>query len=208
MLAAADGKPFDVTLKRTLQTGSWNTFAVPFDIDTPDGWTVKELKSSTLADGTLTLSFGNAQGIEAGKPYLVKVADKVETPTFKGVTVSTDFVKTETTAVDFVPTLGKTAIEGDATSILFLGAGNKLFYPTQLPSDMKGFRAYFQLKGDATSARSFRMDFGDGETTSIKTTNFTNYTNSEEWYDLQGRRVNGAAKKGVYIVNGKKTVVK
>ena len=208
VLAAADGKPFDVTLKRTLQTGSWNTFAVPFDIDTPDGWTVKELKSSTLADGTLTLSFGNAQGIEAGKPYLVKVADKVETPTFKGVTVSTDFVKTETTAVDFVPTLGKTAIEGDATSILFLGAGNKLFYPTQLPSDMKGFRAYFQLKGDATSARSFRMDFGDGETTSIKTTNFTNYTNSEEWYDLQGRRVNGAAKKGVYIVNGKKTVVK
>ena len=208
VLAAADGKPFDVTLKRTLQTGSWNTFAVPFDIDTPDGWTVKELKSSTLADGTLTLSFGNAQGIEAGKPYLVKVADKVETPTFKGVTVSTDFVKTETTAVDFVPTLGKTAIEGDATSILFLGAGNKLFYPTQLPSDMKGFRAYFQLKGDATSARSFSMDFGDGETTSIKTTNFTNYTNSEEWYDLQGRRVNGAAKKGVYIVNGKKTVVK
>ena len=208
VLAAADGKPFDVTLKRTLQTGSWNTFAVPFDIDTPDGWTVKELKSSTLADGTLTLSFGNAQGIEAGKPYLVKVADKVETPTFKGVTVSTDFVKTETTAVDFVPTLGKTAIEGDATSILFLGAGNKLFYPTQLPSDMKGFRAYFQLKGDATSARSFQLDFGDGETTSIKTTNFTNYTNSEEWYDLQGRRVNGAAKKGVYIVNGKKTVVK
>ena len=208
VLAAADGKPFDVTLKRTLQTGSWNTFAVPFDIDTPDGWTVKELKSSTLADGTLTLSFGNAQGIEAGKPYLVKVADKVETPTFKGVTVSTDFVKTETTAVDFVPTLGKTAIEGDATSILFLGAGNKLFYPTQLPSDMKGFRAYFQLKGDATSARSFQLNFGDGETTSIKTTNFTNYTNSEEWYDLQGRRVNGAAKKGVYIVNGKKTVVK
>jgi hypothetical protein len=73
---------------------------------------------------------------------------------------------------------------------------------------MKGFRAYFLLKGDATSARSFRMDFGDGETTSIKTTNFTNYTNSEEWYDLQGRRVNGTAKKGVYIVNGKKTVVK
>ena len=208
VLAAADGKPFDVTLKRTLQTGSWNTFAVPFDIDTPDGWTVKELKSSTLADGTLTLSFGNAQGIEAGKPYLVKVADKVETPTFKGVTVSTDFVKTETTAVDFVPTLGKTAIEGDATSILFLGAGNKLFYPTQLPSDMKGFRAYFQLKGDATSARSFQLNFGDGETTSIKTTNFTNYTNSEEWYDLQGRRVNGAAKKGVYIMNGRKVVVK
>jgi hypothetical protein len=208
VLAAADGKPFDVTLKRTLQTGSWNTFAVPFDIDTPDGWTVKELKSSTLADGTLTLSFGNAQGIEAGKPYLVKVADKVETPTFKGVTVSTDFVKTETTAVDFVPTLGKTAIEGDATSILFLGAGNKLFYPTQLPSDMKGFRAYFQLKGDATSARSIQLNFGDDETTSIKTTNFTNYTNSEEWYDLQGRRVNGAAKKGVYIMNGRKVVVK
>ena len=27
-------------------------------------------------------------------------------------------------------------------------------------------------------------------------------------YDLQGRRVNGAAKKGVYVVNGKKAVVR
>jgi hypothetical protein len=33
--------------------------------------------------------------------------------------------------------------------------------------------------------------------------------NSEEWYDMQGRKLEGKpARKGVYISNGKKVVVK
>ena len=77
---------------------------------------------------------------------------------------------------------------------------------------MKGFRAYFQLKGEATAARSFELDFGDGETTSIseelrvKSEEFAPVT---EWYTLDGRKLQGQpTQKGVYIVNGKKTVIK
>jgi len=73
---------------------------------------------------------------------------------------------------------------------------------------MKGFRAYFQLKGAATSARSFNLNLGD-EATGINAVNGSEFMgNGSEVYDLQGRRVSGTAQKGVYVVNGKKTVIK
>jgi hypothetical protein len=47
--------------------------------------------------------------------------------------------------------------------------------------------------------------FADG-TTGIKTTNLTNDTN-ETIYNLNGQRV-AAPQKGLYIVNGKKVIMK
>ena len=48
----------------------------------------------------------------------------------------------------------------------------------------------------------------EGETTSISTTNFTNDTNnSGEFYNLAGQRV-AQPTKGLYIVNGKKVIIK
>ena len=89
MLAKDSGMTLPVMLEgRTLQTGGWNTFCAPFSIDTPTGWTVKELTGSSLADGTLTLTFATASSIEAGKPYLVKVSDAVANPTYSGVTIA------------------------------------------------------------------------------------------------------------------------
>ena len=201
-----------VTLCRTLQTGGYNTFAAPFDISseklTQLGITAKQLNSSSFANGTLTLNFANAANIEAGKPYLVKVSANVVNPTFENVTVNDAATTTTTDAVDFIPTLGVTTIEGDATSILFLGAGNKLYNPNNESSQIKGFRAYFKLKDVAATARTFRLDFGNGETTSIE--HFPmNSQQSASVYTLDGRRIEGQpTEKGVYIVNGKKIVIK
>jgi hypothetical protein len=160
ILAANDGKVADVKLVgRSLVTGMWNTFAVPFAISSADltqlGITAKKLASSTLTSGTLTLNFENADEIEAGKPYLVKVDDNLNLGgvIFDGVTVSNAVVTTETTYADFIPTLGKTTIDGvSAEDVLFLATGNTLKNPDKMPTDMKGFRAYFQLK-DANAAR-------------------------------------------------------
>ena len=223
-LAYNNGTKANVSLTRTLQTGSYNTFSVPFSMAKPEGWTVKELSSASFTDGVLTLTFSNASSIEAGKPYLVKVstATDLSASAFTGVTICKDAAPFTSTNVNFIPTLGATAIgsEGDdAKTILFLGAGNKLYNPEALPADMKGFRAYFQLKGEtATNARAFRMDFGDGETTGIKEIYdlpiYDLQFNSSSCYDLSGRKivnsksVNGKLQKGVYIVNGKKRVVK
>ena len=166
-----DGYEADVTLTRTLVAGSWNTFAAPFSTAIPEGWTVKELSSATFADGTLTLNFATAASIEAGKPYLVKVAANTDLSAapFTGTIVSKDAQPFTSTDVDFIPTLGATTIpDGDTKAVLFLAAGNKLLNPSALPADMKGFRAYFQLKGAGAGARSFSLNLGDGEATGIE----------------------------------------
>ena len=222
VLAKKDGQQANVTLTRTLQTGGYNTFAVPFSMDKPEGWTVKELSSASFTDGVLTLNFTDAASIVAGKPYLVKVGanTNLSASAFTDVTISKDAVSFTSTNVDFIPTLGATTIgsEGDdAKTVLFLGAGNKLYNPEALPAQMKGFRAYFQLKGDAAEGvRAFRMDFGDGETTGIREMEDGKWKMENGSYDLQGRRVESSIfnsqssilKKGVYIVNGKKKVIK
>ena len=214
-IAVRNGKVCDVTLTgRTLQTGSYNTFAVPFDISAAEllakGITAKKLTASSFADGVLSQTFADAATIEAGKPYLVKVSANVVNPVFEGVTISNTTTNTETTAVDFIPTMGKTEVTGDAESTLFLGAANTLYYPTSLPADMKGFRAYFVVKGEAAlaPARGFSMDFGDGETTGIISLKAEGTTNGEKGiYTLDGRKLQGqSTQKGVYIVNGKKVI--
>ena len=226
-----DGYEADVTLTRTLQTGGWNTLALPFNVEAATlaainaklammsgSMTVKELTGSSFENGTLTLNFGDATSMKAGTPYLVKVtpaAVNLATMPFAGAEVSKTAVTVETTAVDFVPTLGLTKVTGDPKEILFVSSGNKLLHPTTLPDNMKGFRAYFKLKGDAVNASSFTLDFGDGNTTGIQTIE-NGEVNSESVYDLQGRRVESSKfnvessklTKGVYIVNGRKVVVR
>ena len=211
-LAEWDGYEADVTLTRTLATGSWNTFAAPFSTAIPDGWTVKELSSATFADGTLTLNFATAASIEAGKPYLVKVAANTDLSTapFTGAIVSKDAQPFTSTDVDFIPTLGATTIpDGDTKAVLFLAANNTLLNPSALPADIKGFRAYFQLKGDAPSlARAFSIDFGDGETTGIIAIGTDRAASTDNaTYTLDGRRISKATQKGVYIQNGKKVII-
>lgn len=67
---------------------------------------------------------------------------------------------------------------------------------------INGFRSWLEL--DANSqVKSFRFDFGS--TTDIE--NLLNTQDSDAIYDLYGRRVEKAG-KGIYIVNGKKVVIK
>jgi len=219
-LGDADGRQRDVTLKRTLQAGGWNTLALPFALSANQiaavfgsGAKVKAFTGSSLSGSTLTLDFADAQAIEAGKPYLVKVSEDVDlgTQSIEGVTVSAEAVTVESASVDFIPTLGSTTITGSTTkSVLFLAAGNNLLNPTSLPADIKGFRAYFQLKGAAAAARAFSLNLGDGEPLSIspvgeRTDAFTLNGNGIR-YTLDGRKVNGQPKNGVYIQNGRKVV--
>ena len=69
--------------------------------------------------------------------------------------------------------------------------------------NIAGFKAYFILTGEG--AAPAHLFFEDGMLTGISAVNAA--ANGAAIYDLQGRRVNTAA-KGVYIVNGKKVLVK
>jgi len=88
--------------------------------------------------------------------------------------------------------------------------GSKLGYSTAART-LKCFRAHFYVPASGgAGARSFILDFGEGDVTSISTTNYTNDTNSSnEWYTLDGRRLQGKpAQKGVYVQNGRKMVIR
>lgn len=229
----------DLHMNRTLQSGSYNTLALPFAMTLnafkakigDNDVKVKELVGATFSDGILSLTFGNAASIEAGMPYLVKLSgeDNILLGDFDDVTMPETVAPQTVNADDvaeFVASLGKTLVTGstdyedEASTVLLLGAENKLFNPivVNTPADdasyIKGFRAYFRLKGAAAvqGARQMviKMD-DDPMAISVipeSTVNGQSSVNNGVWYDISGRKYDSKpAKKGVYIVNGVKTAV-
>ena len=71
-----------------------------------------------------------------------------------------------------------------------------------------GNKAFLVLTNAEAQAKGFILEFEDGGTTGIETIENSNHsTESGVYYDLQGRRVENPT-RGVYIVNGKKVVIK
>ena len=108
--------------------------------------------------------------------------------------------------------------DANRKSIVLLAAGNKLGY-AKTHRTLGAFRAYFDIPSvaNAPAISSYELNFGeddDENTTGIieVNTNNTNLTNKAEGvFDLQGRRIANGQKptaKGLYIVNGKKIVIK
>jgi hypothetical protein len=119
--------------------------------------------------------------------------------------------------VDFVGSFSPVSLTGGDKTVLYLGANNTLYYPS---ADMTvgSCRALFQLKdiiagAQPASARSFVLNFGDGETATgiigIGSTRTDTDKNDGYWYDLQGRKLSGKpTQKGIYINHGNKVVIK
>ena len=229
--------PVNATLTgRTLyKDGSWNTLCLPFDLVLEGsplaGATVKTLESSDydISTGKLTLNFttGSLTTLRAGTPYLVKweSGENLVNPVFSGVTVSTiGGGHADTHYVDFVGSFSPVSLEANDKTVLYLGASNKLYYPSQ-DRTMGSCRAVFRLHNGLTvgdlptpgqaNARAFVLNFGDGEATGIvdaeaDSSLFTLHSSLKEgWYDMQGRRLSGKpTARGIYINNGKKIVIK
>ena len=219
----------NVFLKRTLRAGGWNTFCAPFNIGnseaeaghhfdgTPlEGADVKVLSSSAFngTTQTLTLNFADATSIVAGHAYLVKPTSTIDLAAdgneFTVASQVTSGTNTETDYADFVPVLVPTELTANDQTVLFIYGGNELGYPS-VTGDILGFRAYFQLKGAAASeVKAFAMTFDDEVATGIGSlTPNPSPVGEGSVYTLDGRKVNGQpTRKGVYIVNGKKTIIK
>ena len=75
-------------------------------------------------------------------------------------------------------------------------------------STMAAHKAFLLVSGAVAQSRSLTMVFD--EATGITTTNYTNFTNSDDaWNSLDGRRLQGKpTKSGLYINNGLKIVIK
>ncbi len=207
-----NGKPCKVTLARSIVPGSYNTLSLPFDVDNVllkekfgEDVELAELSGTHMENETLYFDFAPADAITAGVPYLIYVSNAVESPiTFNAVTVKEGTQPVTTSLADFIPVFDVTTLDNGNENILFLGANNTLYYPSTSSGAMKGFRAYFEVKGEAQGAKAMVMM--DNSLTGVKTILNENLQN-EQVYDLQGRMVTRPA-KGLYIMNGKKVIIK
>ena len=111
-----------------------------------------------------------------------------------------------TVAPEFQGTLTGTTIAASTegqTNYVFNG---KAFVFVKDAIEIGANKAWLSVNTGEPSARI--MLVFDDETTKIANTNLTNLTNGE-WYDLNGRKLNGMpTKKGIYMNNGRKVVVK
>ena len=214
--------------------GRWNTICLPFNLEDGDdsdgknctgtlfeGAIVKRFDSSsyTPETKTLTLSFEDSESIWTGGPYLVRwdssenLEDLVN-PVFKNVEIIDGEPLPDTSdCIDFLGTFSPVSLAAQDRTVLYLGSDNKLYYPgVDVP--VNAFRGYFRLKNGLTAgdlptngAKNFVLNFGDSTTEIGASLNDNGQWINDNFYSIDGRRLQGEpTAKGVYIVNGKKIV--
>ena len=209
--------------------GDWNTLCVPFELSLNRfGLEARTLTAASIEGTTLNLTFSApVDKLEAGVPYIIKAVEKqtgyvsgplydLVNPVFHNVVIDKTthncVFGSGDTQVSFMGTYKSTAFDAEDKSILLIGGGNILYYPAA-GAGIGSCRAYFKIGEDGAAAprlTGFSIDFGDDEATGIiSTTNYTNDTNSDAWFTLDGRKLSGKPSvKGVYVNNGRKVIIK
>ena len=201
----------------------WNTLVVPFDMDDRQilttfgpGTQVAHLTGSTPE----SLQFyADSRFIRANEPCLIRVGD-VHSDNFyviagieREVSASP---KVETTYYDFVGSyVNSGTVTFPANTYFYNSAnGDELSKVAEQNSiTFKGFRGYFTAKDGSTLAKTVGITFGDADdVTGIHSA--TAEDAPQHIYSLSGQlvRMNSTSvdglSKGIYIVGGKKVIVK
>lgn len=209
------GKTVNVTLKRTISDKYLNPFCVPFDM-TADQITAVFGEGSVVSAFTSVtgkvMNFEKVATITAGQPYIVQATkasteislDKVE---MKSEPESNVKQKSDELSMSFNGIVSPYTFKKNDGTELFLDKNGNLRYPSTVGSQMKGMRAYFEVL-DGTSNEA-KVNIGGGLSSIDKLMNGEAMTGKV--YNLNGQYVgntlDGLA-KGLYIMNGKKYVVK
>lgn len=200
-----------VELTRGIKAGNWSTIVLPFDIASSDiatvfgeGTSVAELSNGT--ENTLNFSTTLTDNkMKANQPYAIKVTSNFTSATINGVTIVNDTPTQTITNWQFVGTYNNGTI---AAGDNYYFKNNKLYKAGGSgTTSIKPFRAYLHYTGsDPAPAPTFTID---GNVTGIAHINADGQMNLEEGavYNLAGQRVANPT-KGLYIVNGKKVIVK
>ena len=226
------GKQYNVTLNnRTFRSGRWYSVVLPFSVSQ------KQMKS-VFGDGVKVLHYSDVTGtdlnlfehfyqmIVGGTPVLVKPSQKVTNPVFYNVTLTSQKV------VDIVNTGFKCTgswnnVDFPAYSY-FIDAKTNSFYqydPTKVETGTKAphagaFRSWIiSTSKNPSEAKQLTMHINgieeQGETTAIWNAisgNDDAEVATKGIYSLSGQKMNAtdtrSLPKGIYIVNGKKFIVK
>ncbi len=217
----------DVRVRRTITAGNWSTICLPFAMNANQ---VKAAfgEDTQLADfdgyeaGTddddnvvaISVKFKNATAIEANHPYLIKVTQDVSGFTVDGVDIDPEEEPTvaaiKRTKKQWSEMIGTYVPKTIDSQMLFLN-GNKFWYSAG-KTQMKGYRAYFDFYDVLTAVEEagarISMNFTD-ETTGISLTPSLSLRGEGSIYTLDGRQIQRSTlRKGIYVKQGKKMIVK
>ena len=169
-------------------------YGAALDLTDIDAYTV------TVSGTTATLNSIKDKKIPAGTGIILKGSGDVTIPL---TTEDTD----EITGNQLLVSDGTVTSDGSTIYVLAKGTSGVGFYKLANGATIAAGKAYLQISGGVAQAPAF-IGFGDGNgATGIQTIDNGKLTNDNVYYDLQGRRV-AQPTKGLYIVNGKKVVVK
>lgn len=87
------------------------------------------------------------------------------------------------------------------------GGSNAVFKHTSGSGDLSANKAFLRTTTNVASARGLELNFGEGDVTGISEIEKLRNVGNEKFFDLQGRLV-AQPTKGLYIVNGKKVIIK
>lgn len=195
------GSPVNVKLTRTLKAG-WNTICLPFATNVSSIPAGAELYEFTAAGASaITLTKKDDGAMVANTPYFVKTTAAISDPiVFTDVTVSNAGAGTVT--------CNGMTLHGNYTAELSMEnkygvSDNAIKYGTT-GATLKAFSAYID-GAYSSGAREFSIMIND-DVTGISTMQRETMGN-DAYYNLSGQRITQPT-KGLYIVNGKKVIIK
>ena len=217
----------EVKLERDfVADGGWYTICIPFSLNANEistlfhGAKFQEF-SGISTNGTtngIELNFKSVTATEAGKPYLMKPIQDIsmDDMTFKKkvieVTAPVAVTHKSEDGKEFAFTgiFDPTAIIGPQYRILSGANGTELRIPGS--GTMAGFRAYFVMPTDLTSEQTSttKVCMGPSEATAISQIRTDAGTHGKV-YNMYGQFVSKDPTRlapGLYIIDGKKTIIK
>ena len=226
----------NVTVKRTINANEWSTICLPFAMSESqvkaafgDDVQLKDFDGieSTYDGGdnvtAINVKFNEVTAIEANHPYIIKVSTAMTSFTTENVNIEVEDelsvdkdeyrtgqgTKKDPYVYHYNSFVGSYVAETDVPDECLFLSENKFWYSTGL-TKMKAFRGYFDfydvLSEIENASSRVVMKWNDEQPTGISEIKHETQKNSQ-YYDLSGRRV-VRPNKGVYIVDGKKTVIK
>lgn len=226
-----EGKQYNVTLNRTFGANKWYAVVLPFSVSQKQmksvfGNGVKVLHYSDVTGTDLNLFEHFYQMIVGGTPVLVKPAKDVTNPKFANVTLTSNKV-VDIEDSGFKCTGSWNNVDFPEYSY-FIDAKTNSFYqydPTKVETNTVkphagAFRSWIiSTSTNPSEAKQLTMHINgieeQGETTAIWNAisgNDDAEVASKGIYSLSGQKMNAAdtrsLPKGIYIVNGKKFIVK
>lgn len=212
VLEKNNGKEVNVMLKRTLVADSWNTLCLPFSMSNDavqtvfgEGTVLKQMKEWNAAENVIY--FKTADAIVAGQPYIIKPVEAKESLLLKDKMVLNAVNNATSGDISFCGIMSSTQLN---ESDVFLGTDGELYLPNVAEENgdvLRGFRAYF--KG-INSIANTKVNI-EGMATGIENMNAAAAMGNGKVFTLAGQYVANSTKglmKGIYVVNGKKIVVK